>query len=344
LELTIEQHQINFTDLEQRHNDLSQQLISLQNHNEQLLEQIQQYDMTIIQKDELLKVQQDITQEIEQRYLQLEQKHNEQHALMIKLSTHLAAKESETIVSEATDSTVNETWNTILATSNYLRVENTRLTDDLERIKLENAHTNERNQTLKETDLNNQKIINELKLLNQSLQTSQDQFDNDLQQQIKDLEGKCHSYEQEIQNIQQDKIKQIEQFNQEKQLLNNQFKQSEDKVRSNEKQLTEKTAEIERQGREMTDLKGRITKLEADNQELKQMTTKLKAIAIKYRTTATAATATAAAINPTATTTTPASSTDADELLTTGPIEVPPAGETSSEANKVLFIRKYEFV
>jgi hypothetical protein len=31
----------------------------------------------------------------------------------------------------------------------------------------------------------------------------------------------------------------------------------------------------ERQGRDMNDLKGRITKLEADNQELKQMTTKV---------------------------------------------------------------------
>ncbi|CAF4896979.1 unnamed protein product, partial [Rotaria sp. Silwood2] len=51
----------------------------------------------------------------------------------------------------------------------------------------------------------------------------------------------------------------------------------------------------ERQGREIDELKGRITKFESDNQELKQMITKLKAIAIKYRANAAAATATAAA-------------------------------------------------
>jgi len=33
----------------------------------------------------MFKVQQDITQQLEQRYNQLEQKHNEQHALMIKV-------------------------------------------------------------------------------------------------------------------------------------------------------------------------------------------------------------------------------------------------------------------
>ncbi|CAF4635512.1 unnamed protein product, partial [Rotaria sp. Silwood2] len=136
LNLTLEQQQINFNELEKHHNELSEQIISLQNHNERLLEQIQQYETTIIQKDDIYKVQQDITQQLEQRYNELEQKHNEQHALMIKLSTHLAAKESETSVS-TTDSTVNETWNTILAMNNYLRVENTRLTDDVERIRLE---------------------------------------------------------------------------------------------------------------------------------------------------------------------------------------------------------------
>jgi predicted nuclease with TOPRIM domain len=85
LELTIEQHQINFDDLEKRYNELLQQLTSLQNDNQHLIEQIQQYEITLIQKDDMFKVQQDITQQFEQRYIQLEQKHNEQHALMIKV-------------------------------------------------------------------------------------------------------------------------------------------------------------------------------------------------------------------------------------------------------------------
>ncbi|CAF4276486.1 unnamed protein product, partial [Adineta steineri] len=230
---------------------------------------------TILQKDDLFKVQQDITQQIEQRYAELEQKHNEQHTLMIKLSTHLAAKESETLA-PTTDSSVNETWNTILAMNNYLRVENTRLTEDVERIRLENAHLNERNNTLEQTYLNDQQIIDELNVKNQSLQILQDRFDND-QQQINNLQEKCQSYEQEKQNMQQENYTfqtTIEQLNQQKQLLNNQIKQSEDKSRTNEEQVTVKTAEIERQGREMEDLRGNIKKLETDNQELKQMTTK----------------------------------------------------------------------
>jgi len=85
LELTIEQHQNNFDDLEKRYNELLQQITSLQNDNQHLIEQIQQYEITLIQKDDMFKVQQDITQQFEQRYIQLEQKHNEQHALMIKV-------------------------------------------------------------------------------------------------------------------------------------------------------------------------------------------------------------------------------------------------------------------
>ncbi|CAF4346455.1 unnamed protein product, partial [Adineta steineri] len=172
----------------------------------------------------------------------------------------------------------------ILAMDNYLRVENTRLTEDVERIRLENAHLNERNNTLEQTYLNDQQIIDELNVKNQSLQILQDRFDND-QQQINNLQEKCQSYEQEKQNMQQENYTfqtNIEQLNQQKQLLNNQIKQSEDKSRTNEEQLTVKTAEIERQGREMEDLRGNIKKLETDNQELKQMTTKLRSIAIKY--------------------------------------------------------------
>jgi len=85
LELTIEQDQLNFNELDKRYNELLQQINSLQNDNHQLIEQIQQYETTLIQKDDMFKVQQDITQQFEQRYIQLEQKHNEQHALMIKV-------------------------------------------------------------------------------------------------------------------------------------------------------------------------------------------------------------------------------------------------------------------
>jgi myosin heavy subunit len=314
LELTLEEHQINFNELDKRYNDLLQQIDSLQTDNQRFIEQIQQYEITLIQKDDLFKTQQDLTQQFEQRYLALEEKHNEQHTLMIKLSSHLAAKESET-----TDSSTNETWNTILAMNNYLRVENTRLTDDVERIRLENAHVNERNQTLEQLYSNNQEIIDELKSKNQSLQILQDRFDHD-QKEIHHLQEKYLFIEQEKQTIQQEyQIIQtnMEQLNQQTQLLQKQLKQSEEKTRANDEQLTVKTAEIQRQGREIDEFKGRITKLESDNQELKQMTIKLKQIAIKYKTTATAAAAS------TTTTTAPTTSTDADELLTTGSTEIP---------------------
>ncbi|CAF4965323.1 unnamed protein product, partial [Rotaria sp. Silwood1] len=330
LQLTIEQQQINFNELEKHHNELSEQLISLQNDNERLLEQIQQYETTILQKDDIFKVQQDLTQQFEQRYNELEQKHNEQHALMIKLTTHLAAKESETTVS-TTDSSVNETWNTILAMNNYLRVENARLTDDVERIRLDNAHLTERNNTLEQTYINNQQIIDELKLKNQSLQTLQDRFDND-QQQINNLQEKCQLYEQEKDHIQQENNliqTTIKQLKQEKELLNNQLKQIEEKISINQEQLTIKTTEIEQQVRENDNLKERISKFEDDNQKLKEMNIKLKGIAIKYRTSAAAAAATT-----TTTTTAVPTSTDTDELLPSGTTELPPPIENPVDINK----------
>jgi len=60
----------------------------------------------------------------------------------------------------------------------------------------------------------------------------------------------------------------------------------------------------------------------------------LRNIAIKYRSTAAAAAATNAP------TTTPTPSTDADELLTTGPTEIPSPSVTSSEGNKVFYTKK----
>ena len=85
MELTIEQQQINYDDLDKRYQELFEQINSLQIENQRLIEQIQQYETTIIQKDELFKNQQDLTQQVEQRYIELEQKHTEQHALMIKV-------------------------------------------------------------------------------------------------------------------------------------------------------------------------------------------------------------------------------------------------------------------
>ena len=68
---TIEQQQTNYNELERQHNELSQTMSSLQTDNERFLEQIQQYEATIMQKDDMLKVQQDITQQLEQRFAEL---------------------------------------------------------------------------------------------------------------------------------------------------------------------------------------------------------------------------------------------------------------------------------
>lgn len=76
----------------------------------------------------------------------------------------------------------------------------------------------------------------------------------------------------------------------------------------------------QRQGREIDELKGRSTKLETDNQELKQNYAKLRQIAIKYKATAAAATASA---TPPASTTGSAPSTDTEDLLSTGSTETP---------------------
>lgn len=128
----------------------------------------------------------------------------------------------------------------------YLRVENTRLTDDVERVRLDNAHITERNNTLEQNYANDQQIIEELKLKNESLQSLQDRFDND-QLEINSLQEKCHLYEQEKETIQQEnKLLQtkIEQVNKEKESIRNQLKQLEEKSSSNEKLLSDKTTEM----------------------------------------------------------------------------------------------------
>lgn len=59
----------------------------LQSEHERLVGEIQQCQTAIAQKDEVLRVQQDVTQQLEERYAQLEEKHKEQHATMIKVPT-----------------------------------------------------------------------------------------------------------------------------------------------------------------------------------------------------------------------------------------------------------------
>ena len=124
----------------------------------------------------------------------------------------------------------------------YLRVENARLSDDVERIRLENAHIHERNQSLEQTHANDEQIIEDFRVKNQSLGALQERFDSN-QQQISDFEQRCQSYEQEKQSSQQAQKQfqtSIEELNQQKQLLTNQLKQSEETRGSNEKQIADK--------------------------------------------------------------------------------------------------------
>ena len=82
---TNEQQELNNNELEKQHSELSQQLTSLKNDNERLVEQIQQDKLIIVEKETLFKTQQDLKQQIEQQYAELEQKHNEQHTLITKV-------------------------------------------------------------------------------------------------------------------------------------------------------------------------------------------------------------------------------------------------------------------
>lgn len=128
----------------------------------------------------------------------------------------------------------------------YLRVENTRLTDELERIRLDNAHLTERNTSLEQVYTNDQEVIEDLKTKNQSLQSLQAQFDTD-QQQIANLHQKNILLEQEKETIAHDKQvmqQTLEQMKKEKQHLNEQVQQSQEKARANEEQLTVKIAEM----------------------------------------------------------------------------------------------------
>lgn len=275
MESTYEQQQLTLDESEARLNSLLEQNSSYEAANQRCLEDIQQYELTIIQKDDTIRNQQDLFNQTEQRYAELEQKHRDQHELMVKLSTHLAAKESEsqnTILTTTTtnESNVNETWNTILSMNNYLRVENTRLVDDLERTRLENAQLNERSQTIEQDNLTNQQTIDELKLKNQSLEHLQAQYDQD-QERIQNLQEKNVLLEQEKDNLRQNNDNfqlNINQLNDQKNRLNQQIQQAETKGKASEEQLMIKTTEIE-------DLKMKLTKLEAENQELKQMTTRV---------------------------------------------------------------------
>jgi len=97
LELTILEQQKTIDELEKRSNDFLEQINSLQNDNQRLMEQIQQYDISLLEKDEAFKIQQDITQQFHQRYEQLEQKYNDQHGLILKVQQNFFYDEEKFI-------------------------------------------------------------------------------------------------------------------------------------------------------------------------------------------------------------------------------------------------------
>lgn len=110
------------------------QISFLQSEQARLNGELQHYENSLADKDEQLKTQSELNEQFEQRYRQLEEKHREQHATMMKvrlrvapiftklfllsllqLSTHLAARESEAMAATTTDpNAVNESWNAIL--------------------------------------------------------------------------------------------------------------------------------------------------------------------------------------------------------------------------------------
>ena len=128
----------------------------------------------------------------------------------------------------------------------YLRVENTRLADEVERIRLENAHVIERNTNLEQAYANDQEMIDQLKMETQSLQGLQQRFDDD-QKQIGDLQARNTSLDREKQAMEKDQQllqTNIDKLKQEKQILNDQVQQSQEKARTNDEQLTVKIAEM----------------------------------------------------------------------------------------------------
>lgn len=125
-------------------------------------------------------------------------------------------------------------------------MENTRLADEVERIRLENAHVIERNTNLEQAYTNDQEMIDQLKMQTESLQSLQQRFDDD-QKQIGDLQTRSTLLEQEKQAMEKDQQSlqtNIDKLKQEKQILNDQVQQSHEKARANEEQLTVKTAEM----------------------------------------------------------------------------------------------------
>lgn len=125
-------------------------------------------------------------------------------------------------------------------------MENARLTDDVERIRLENAHMHERNQTLEQDHLTDQEMIEDLKSKNESLQGLQDRFDQD-QALIQELQDKCRLYEEEKTAQQQDQERirmDFDLLTQEKTLLGDQLKQSDEKRKHIEEQFLNKSQQL----------------------------------------------------------------------------------------------------
>lgn len=185
-----------------------------------------------------------------------------------KLTTHLAARESEILGSTSDESSVNESWNTILTMNkfdkkilffrskkqkirrffSYLRVENTRLAEDFERVRLENAQIKERSSTLEENFRVDQNSIADLKLKISELQQLQDRFDRD-QQKISSLEERCR-------NVVKEKDEMSQEMQRVKTSLANLQSEKEnllDKLKTSEKNRTEKENELQQSSTKLFD-------------------------------------------------------------------------------------------
>jgi len=283
----------------------------LQAEQTRLTSEIEKLENSLAEKEEILKTQLELNEQVEQRYRQLEEKHREQHETMMKLSTHLAARESETIATTTTDpNAVNESWNAILSMNNYLRVENARLTDDVERIRLENAQITERNQTIEQLHASQTETIENLKMKIDSVEILQKRLEEN-ENLVENLKTKCQKNDEEKENF----VKTIEELEKQKNVSAGQLKNLEEKFDGKNKENEEKQ-------RELTETKTRLTKIETENQDLEKKVTQLRALAIRYRTAANAA-----AKTPAPTTTTSTGETD--------DLENPPA-ENDPNKNRTL--------
>ncbi|CAF1364827.1 unnamed protein product, partial [Didymodactylos carnosus] len=275
----------NMDEIQRRNDELINEMSTLKNDNDRYHDQIQHYETTIEAKDDLLKLSENDKQQLQLKYADLENKHAEQHNLVVNLSTHLAAKESETMKSSTTAVDENQTWNAVLEANNYLRTENTHLLEQIESVQLDNAKLNEKCSQFETKLVENSQIIDELNAKNMSLQSLQNRFDND-QAKINNLKQMCLSFEQKITVKDQENerlTKLIDELNQRIQSLTNQLCDTEEKSKIVEENIKVKQTDIDKQIKEIETLNGRIKKAELDNQQAQTTISKLQKIARKYR-------------------------------------------------------------